>query len=283
MNILKRRRLVVFGCAASLTLLALIIVLNLTPVYTAEAVVMLNTRKSQVVDLQAVLSGLQSDEAAIRTEVEVVKSRALAQRVVDELDLTSNQLLNPRLAPPTFWQEINPITKIRSVIQQLHPSGKAVDAQELVPDQQREDNDAVVSRVMSTLDIFNDGRSYVLKVRYQAADPRLAAKIANAFANDYLQSQLDAKYEATRRAIDWLNTHLTDLHKTVEKSDRAVQQYMAEHGLVGSRDQTVITQQLSELNSQLTLATADLTQKDRTSGKHKRWYARDRPKVWRRP
>ena len=77
MNILKRRRLVVFGCAASLTLLALIIVLNLTPVYTAEAVVMLNTRKSQVVDLQAVLSGLQSDEAAIRTEVEVVKSRAL--------------------------------------------------------------------------------------------------------------------------------------------------------------------------------------------------------------
>ena len=129
MNILKRRRLVVFGCAASLTLLALIIVLNLTPVYTAEAVVMLNTRKSQVVDLQAVLSGLQSDEAAIRTEVEVVKSRALAQRVVDELDLTSNQLLNPRLAPPTFWQQINPITKIRSAIQQLHPSGKAVDAQ----------------------------------------------------------------------------------------------------------------------------------------------------------
>jgi polysaccharide biosynthesis transport protein len=262
MNILKRRRLVVFGCAASLTLLALIIVLNLTPVYTAEAVVMLNTRKSQVVDLQAVLSGLQSDEAAIRTEVEVVKSRALAQRVVDELDLTSNQLLNPRLAPPTFWQQINPITKIRSAIQQLHPSGKAVDAQESVPDQQREDNDAVVSRVMSTLDIFNDGRSYVLKVRFQAADPRLAAKIANAFANDYLQSQLDAKYEATQRAIDWLNTHLTDLHKKVEKSDRAVQQYMAEHGLVGSRDQTVITQQLSELNSQLTLATADLTQKE---------------------
>ena len=136
---------------------------------------------------------------------------------------------------------------------------------------------------MSTLDIFNDGRSYVLKVRFQAADPRLAAKIANAFANDYLQSQLDAKYEATQRAIDWLNAHLTDLHKKVEKSDRAVQQYMAEHGLVGSRDQTVITQQLSELNSQLTLATADLTQKESQSGKHKRWYALDRPKVWRRP
>jgi capsular exopolysaccharide synthesis family protein len=262
MKILKRRRMVIFGCTASLTLLAVMVVVNLTPVYTAEAIVMLNTRKSQVVDLQAVLSGLQSDEAAVRTEVEVAKSRALAQRVVDELDLTSNPLLNSRLAAPTFWQKINPIAQIRSFIQQWRSPDTAIDDNDTTPDQQREDNDAVVSRVMSTLDIFNDGRSYVLKVRYQAADPKLAAKIANAFANGYLQSQLEAKSEATKHAIDWLNTHLVDLRKKVETSDRAVQAYMAAHELVGSHNQTVITQQLSELNSQLTLATADLTQKE---------------------
>lgn len=264
LNILKRRRRVIFGCTTLFTLLWVFIIVNLTPVYTAEAIVMLNTRKSQVVDLQAVLSGLQSDEAAIRTEVEVVKSRALAQRVVNELDLTANPLLNVRLAPPTFWQKINPIPPIKAAIQQWRSDGTDGDDHGATSDHRREDNDAVVSRVMSTLDIFNDGRSYVLKVRYQSADPILAAKIANAFANDYLQSQLDAKYEATSHAIEWLNTHLADLRKKVEESDRAVQLYLTEHNLVGSRDQTVTTQQLSELNSQLTIATADLTQKEST-------------------
>ena len=261
-NMAKRRRIVIFGCTALLTFLAVTVILNLTPVYTAEAIVMLNTRKSQVVDLQAVLSGLQSDEAAMRTEVEVVKSRALVQRVVDELGLISNPLLNSRLAPETYWQKINPIDKIRSAIQ----GRDSTDSEDrgATPEQLRADNDAVVSRVISNLDIFNDGRSYVLKVRYQAADPRLAAKIANAFADDYLKSQLEAKYEATKRATDWLNTHLADLRIKVETSDRAVQQYIAEHDLVGLHDQTVITQQLSELNSQLTIATADLTQKEST-------------------
>jgi len=265
LNILKRRRVVIFGCTTLFTLLCVFIILNLTPVYTAEAIVMLNTRKSQVVDLQAVLSGLQSDEAAVRTEVEVVKSRALAQRVVNELDLTANPLLNARLAPPTFWQKIDPIPSIKAAIQQWRSGGTDGDDHGAASDHQREDNDAVVSRVMSSLDIFNDGRSYVLKVRYQAANPILAAKIANAFADDYLQSQLDAKYEATSRATEWLNTHLADLRKKVEESDRAVQLYLTEHNLVGSsRDQTVITQQLSELNSQLTIANADLTQKEST-------------------
>ncbi len=109
LNILKRRREVILGCAVLLVGLSAIIIFQLTPIYTAEAVVMLDTRKSQVVDLQAVMSGIQSDEAAVRSEVEVLKSRSLAARVVDKLELTSNPQLNPELQPATFWQEVSPL------------------------------------------------------------------------------------------------------------------------------------------------------------------------------
>src|SRR5690242_17303262 len=57
LNVLKRRRGVIIGCTALLTVLAAIIVFQLTPRYTAETEVMLDTRKRQVVDLQAVVSG----------------------------------------------------------------------------------------------------------------------------------------------------------------------------------------------------------------------------------
>ncbi len=115
---------------------------------------------------------------------------------------------------------------------------------------------------MDNLTVFNDGRSYVITIRYQAEDPDLAAKIANAFANEYLLAQLDAKFEATKRATDWLNEHLVDLRSKAQQSDQAVQLYMSQHNLVGSKNETVTTQQLSELNSQLIIATADRTQKE---------------------
>ena len=261
-NILKRRKLVVLGCTVGLSLLALLFVLQLTPVYTAEAVVMLNTRKSEVVDLQAVMSGLQSDEAVVRSEVEVLKSRALAKQVVDKLALMSNKFLNPALTPPSLWQRWNPFTLAQHLIHRWYLSGHATDEAEIeVPDQSQKEREIVVDRVLSNLVVFNDGRSYVMKIRYHAEDPSLAAKIANAFANEYLLSQLEAKFEATKRATDWLNEHLADLRKKVQESDQAVQLYMGQHSLVGSRDQTVTTQQLSELNSQLIIAKADRTQK----------------------
>ncbi len=258
-NVLKRRRAVILGATALMTLVAAIIVFQLTPMYTAEAIVMLDTRKTQVVDIQAVMSGLQSDEAVVRSEVEVLKSPALAARVVSKLNLTTNKLLNPYLTPPTFWQRYNPVTLVSNLF-----SGADSQQVETPEERQRDERDAVIGNVMGHVSVFNDGRSYIIKIRYESSDPALAASIANTFANQYLLTQLEAKFEATQRATDWLNEHLTDLRDKARDSDQAVQMYRTEHKLVTAKDATVTTQQLSELNSQLIIATADRTQKDAT-------------------
>lgn len=256
-NVLKRRRAVILGCAALMTVLAAIIVFQLTPIYTAEAVVMLDTRKTQVLDVQAVMSGLQSDEAVVRSEVEVLKSPTLAGRVVDKLDLTTSKYLNPALTPPTFWQRYNPVAMVRNLFAPDEPQ------QQMSPEEKKiAERNAVIGNVMGHVSVFNDGRSYIIKIRYDAPDPVLAASVANGFANQYLLAQLEAKFEATQRATDWLNEHLADLRDKARDSDQAVQLYRTQHKLITTKDETVTTQQLSELNSQLIIATADLTQKE---------------------
>ena len=80
-RVLRRRKGVVFGTIALLTGLTTVVVFLMVPRYTAESIVMVDTRKNQVADIQSVLTGLSSDSSAIRSEVEVLKSPALADRV----------------------------------------------------------------------------------------------------------------------------------------------------------------------------------------------------------
>src|SRR5215831_6366472 len=229
LNVLKRRRSVVIGCAALLTVLTAIIVFQLTPRYTAETEVMLDTRKRQVVDLQAVVSGLQSDAAVVRSEVEVLQSQALAGKVVKKLDLAANKLFNPRLAPPGFWDRFNPIAFVADWFGEIFA---IPDAAPLSPEQQKQaDFDVAVASLLRNLVIFNDGRSYIIKIRFESPDPALAAAVVNTYAELYLLGQLDAKFAATKRASDWLDDHLNELKQKVKASAEAVQLFKQTHHL----------------------------------------------------
>src|SRR5262249_35277509 len=115
----------------------------------------------------------------------------------------------------------------------------------------------LATRVSAT----NDGISYIMHVGAQSESPILAAQIANAYLDAYLTDQLEAKFDATRRASGWLNDHLTELREKVLASDRAVQLFKEQHN-ISTTGTTVTTQQLSELNSQLIIAAAERAQKE---------------------
>src|SRR4051812_24964368 len=76
-TMLRRRRGIILGTTAVLTALAIIILFLLTPRYTASTALLLDTRKTQVIDMQQVMSGLTPEAAALRSEMDVLRSRAL--------------------------------------------------------------------------------------------------------------------------------------------------------------------------------------------------------------
>ena len=261
LNVLKRRRAIVFWTAALLTALAIAIVFQLAPRYTAEAIVLLETRKTNVVDIQAVVSGLQSDTAAVRSELEVLQSPTLAGEVADKLDLRTNRLFNPSLRKPTLWERFNPLPMASQLISDLWSDPNVASIDPTQP-QQHSPADAAIDTLLSGLSIVNDGRSYAIKVRFSSENPAIAALVANTYVELYLRDQLEAKLSATRQATRWLNDQLADLRDKVRDSERAVQLFKEQNKLTETRGLTVTSQQLSEINSQLIIAASDRAQKE---------------------
>ena len=105
-RLLWRRKWVILGTLVALTLLAVLILLELTPRYTAGSLVMIETRKEQVVDVEAVLAGLSADQSTIESEIEVIRSRGLAAKVVNELQLDRNPEFNIELRAPSMLESL---------------------------------------------------------------------------------------------------------------------------------------------------------------------------------
>ncbi len=91
----------------------------------------------------------------------------------------------------------------------------------------------------------------MIDISYSSANPALAAQIANTFANEYLVDQLESRYEATRRANEWLSERLGELREKVRDSERAVELFKAQNNLVETAGSTLSDQQVAKLNEQL--------------------------------
>ena len=107
-----RRKWLVIATIFLVTLLATVVAFQLTPRYSAVAKILVGTPEANVVDIEAVLSGLGSDQAAIESEVQVLASRNLAGKVTDGLDLHLDPEFNARLRPPSFLSILNPLNRL---------------------------------------------------------------------------------------------------------------------------------------------------------------------------
>jgi polysaccharide biosynthesis transport protein len=260
-----RRRARLFISVVVLVMAGVLIVTSQTPRrYTAVATVMIDSRKRDVSDIQQVMADLPANSDAVDTEVEILKSRTLAGRVVDALRLDQDPEFNSALRPPSAVSEVlhSPAKFISGVFggQPSKPSGAN---QLALTDVQRTiAHDAVVDQVLADLTVKRSGTTFVIDIGFTSRNSARAAEIANAFADKYLLEQLEAKLDATQQATLWLNQRLAELQPQVESAQAAVEQYKAQHGLLASVGSSLTEQEISNLNTELDQAKADMAEKD---------------------
>ncbi|MGB3809088.1 MAG: polysaccharide biosynthesis tyrosine autokinase [Parvibaculum sp.] len=250
---LHRRMGVILGVVFGLTSLVLVAVFQVTPLYTGQALVLISSQRTQVVDMEAVMSGLSTDSVAIDSEVEILKSRSVARRVIEKLGLMSDPEFNNALTPPTIFDRFNPRIWLKAL------TGGGVQASE--EEQREREINAVINKLVDRESILRRRLTFVIEVNVKSESPQKAAKIANAIAETYVLDQLEAKFDATKQANEWLSMRLSDLRQQVQESERAVEIYRSEQGLEGTDGATINDQQLSELNAQLILARTDFAEK----------------------
>lgn len=243
----RQWRTVALGILA-FVILGAIYILTAVPRYTASTSVLIDRSNSQVVQQLSAIGSPLDDEASVLSQVELLKSETIALHAVDALNLADNaefmagggDLISSGMA------------FVRSAIGFVL-SGGVEDLRDPAEARRRQ----AVKALLGSMQVSRVGRSYVLQVDITATSPDLAARVAAAVADAYLTDKLDAKYDATRRAGDWLQQRIEELRQRSLESDLAIQKFRAAHGLVVADNKLVSDQQLTELNSALIVARAD--------------------------
>jgi uncharacterized protein involved in exopolysaccharide biosynthesis/Mrp family chromosome partitioning ATPase len=213
--------------------------------YSTAASIMVDARHLQVIEARSILSSQTIDIDRVRTYLERLRSPAIARTVVDELGLADL---------PAFCDP-GPSGGVGGLVARLLGGPPPPE-----PRCHMDKQDAT-EKLMRMVSGGNDGRSYIIKIEAEAGNPSLAAVIANAYARAYVAADRDQTNDAAIQADQWLSSYLDGMRQQMQSADAAVERYQTTNQLTPLRGETVITQRLAELNSQLVLATSQLAEK----------------------
>ncbi len=194
------------------------------PVYSTTALVTLENRQEQVVDFESVVSGLAGDQTSINTEVEVLKSRELAKKLVTELDLVNDPEFNGRLREDPGFS----VGQVKGMVKDLILGPEPVEPEP--SDEQILEK--VTSNVIDAVDISNVRNTYVFKITATTEEPQKSKLMANTLADLYVLNQLDVKFEATQRATAWLSERVLELQTALETAEANVKDFNAQTELI---------------------------------------------------
>jgi len=249
----RRKVFIIFGTAFAV-LTSTLIVYQITPQFTANAQVMIETRQQKVANIESVMSGLTPENAAVLSEVEVISSQSLLKKLLLKLALDQDPELNTELQPKPSWQEYLKLETYLPKDWLISLGLRKPD--NILPQQERTElqRSHVITEIRDRLSISPVRNSLVISIGFVSGQPRKAALIANTIADLYIVDQLEAKYEATQRATSWLSDRLSSLKSKVEMAERAVERFRARTTDQTGQRSEITTQQLSELNTQVILA-----------------------------
>ena len=218
-----------------------IYILTARPSYTGQAQLLIDARKLQVFQQQSILGDIPIDTAQVESQVEVLKSENVASAVIKKLHLSEDSEF-----AGSGGGLIGAL--ITAVVGQFAPDAARSDF---------EVNRQAMREFQRRLSVRRLGLTYVIQIGFESYSPERAAQIANAIADAYIDDQLEAKYQATRRASVWLQDRIRELRDQVSNAERAVVDFKATNNIVstGGTDRPLLgQQQVAELNSQLVIA-----------------------------
>jgi len=223
LRIIRARKLVVLASLALFVAVALALTLLLPKRYSASASVLVDFKA-----VDPVLGNYMPAQAVpgyVATQVDIIQSRAVALKVVKALRLSDNAAIHQ---------------------QYLDDTGGRGQMQDWLAD-----------LLLKKLDVRPSRESSVVEISYSSPDPKFAAAMANAFAQAYIEENLDLKMFPAQKTAIWFDKQKAELRSNLEQAQAKVLQYQKDKGIVAVDERLdVETTRLSELTNELVRAQA---------------------------
>lgn len=229
-NSLWRRKWSILSLVLAVMMVAALAVLVVTPIYRAAATLLIEQKAAKVVSIEQVygLDGMGNEY--LQTQFELLKSRALAERVVRQLNLTTHPEFDPRQQP----EPLIDLSWLRSALNfhKVVPVTLPGDLEDEAALSEAEIFDEVVKQFMKVTSVSQQGKSQLVTISVEMADPRTAALAANALANGFIESQLEATMEMSATATNWMNSRLGELRARLKEAEDRLQSFREAENLV---------------------------------------------------
>ena len=219
-----------------------------TPLYKSTAVVILDTRKQQVVDLQSVMTGLSGDTSEVNSEVEVLRGRGLMSKVVQELDLTHDPEFNTDLQAPNLVARA--VARLQDLLGLPSEAGTALTPQQAQARTMNETIDTLLKKV----GVRNIPLTLVFQITAESEDPEKSSRIANTIVKLYVLNQLEVKYQATQQATEWLTGRVTELQAKLETAEKKVKDFNSQTDLISAETLQALQRQMKESRDRILAA-----------------------------
>lgn len=232
---LARNWLRIVGVTVVLTGLALAFAWTATPKYKSETRLLIETQESVFTRPDAGAGDRPIlDEEGVTSQVEVISATDILSKVATDLKLA-------QLSEFDDAADMSFLGRFLTIVGLKNDPGE-------IPTEER-----VLKAMREKLNVYRVEKSRVIVIEFSSQDPKLAAAIPNAIADTYIAVQGGAKLESNSAATGWLAPEIEDLSKRVRDAEAKVADYRAQSDLLlGQNNSTLVTQQLSELSSELT-------------------------------
>lgn len=233
----------------------LIATLKQEPLYRAQVLLEIQKENPDIPTIKELYELETVSDEYLRTQYSILASESLARRAIDQLHLETLHEFNSRR-----WWQLWPETRKPSTTQTF-----AVGPIPQVRD--REFSQRVLERFQDRLTIDPVTRSRLVAVRFDSHNPDLAARVVNTLAEDYVEQSLEARWQATQKAAEWLKQQLMGVKAKLQDSEDELQRYARHNGLIfletdKGASQNVANERLQQFQAQLTKAQVERYEKE---------------------
>ena len=253
LRIALRWRYVILGVTVACVLLGLIATLLMTPKYTAVATVEISRESSKVTAFQGVeREGSFADQEFYQTQYGLLKSRTLSERVATRLRLVDD---------PGFFATFKFAKDVPAfrLVNGRYPAAGRVDRQRIAGE-----------LLLRNLAINPTRLSSLVDIAFTSPDPALSARVANAWADSFIQTNLERKIQATSYGRNLLQRQLALQKERLDESQRQLVGYASQQQIINlpaqsgdgatTSERSIVADDLAALNAALAQATAERIQ-----------------------
>jgi capsular exopolysaccharide synthesis family protein len=250
LHVVLKRRWVVLSCLLIVFTTVAIGTLKKKPIYEGKVLIEINPEQPNVLNFQEVLQLTSVDIDSYReTQYRVLQSRTLAEHVVDYLKLYRS---------PEFYKG-QLLLGLIQVLPDKIPSASDPEP----PDRSMDAYRNTVKHFIDNIDVSPVRRSNLVELSFYSENAELAARIANQLTSDYIDQNLQVKWDESIKASEWLSGQLVGLKAKLEKSDDALQSYARANSIIFVEEkQNLVNERLKQLQEAYTKAQAERFQKE---------------------